>query len=106
MDTFHSRGFKVDAIDNCKSFDIILSIRKLIQQNQSFDSIIICILSHGNDGFVYGSDSLPIYIDDLKKEICCKELLNKPKILIIQACQGESMQKAYPVRFCFFFFHC
>lgn len=98
-ETFAARGFKIYQKDNVASFDIIASIRELIaKQAQSFDSTAICILSHGNEGLVYGADSLPIKIDEIQKELCVESLINKPKILIIQACQGESMQKAYAVR--------
>lgn len=46
---------------------------------------------------VYGSNSVPVKIKEIQDIIVSKELLNKPKILILQSCQGEVTQRAEPV---------
>ncbi|XP_053176786.1 caspase a-like [Scomber japonicus] len=65
------------------------------------DSVFVVIMSHGELGAVLGvnykkgdpereKDKFPI--DDIYKHLAtthCQELLDKPKIIIIQACRGE-----------------
>ena len=50
------------------------------------DAFILCILSHGDDGVVYGTDGV-VSIDLLADEIkgnSCPSLAGKPKIFIVQ----------------------
>ncbi|XP_077578179.1 caspase a-like [Stigmatopora nigra] len=69
---------------------------------QHTDSVIVVIMSHGKKDFIYGVDWTAIQIKDeedvfavenIYKKLAsanCKALLNKPKIIIIQACRGKS----------------
>ena len=56
------------------------------------DSFICCILSHGDRGVVFGSDSEPVKLDNVEKWAGkSKTLRDKPKIFFIQACQGTEL---------------
>lgn len=93
--TFTDVGFKVHTKDDLTASNILCELRRFVTQCKS-DCVIVCVLSHGNDGIVYGIDSEPVAIKDLEKEICVNDLADIPKILIIQACQGDEMQPVNP----------
>ncbi|XP_062594748.1 caspase-8-like [Saccostrea cucullata] len=71
-------------------------IRKVCQDysrkdHSQFDSLVVCILSHGTTGAVYGSDSQSIPIRDITSYFTasqCPTLADKPKLFFFQACQG------------------
>jgi len=55
---------------------------------------VVCILSHGFEEAVYGANSIALRITDIENLLCSYETLyNKPKLLIIQACQEEVVKK-------------
>ena len=61
------------------------------------DSYICCILSHGKEGEISGSDNQYVKIRDLAKELTkLPKLRGKPKIFFIQACQGKEKPEALP----------
>ena len=52
---------------------------------------MLCILSHGQRGSVYGSDDKLVPIEQLETLFDgkqCNQLAGRPKLFIIQACQG------------------
>uniref|UniRef100_A0AAQ5YB49 Caspase-2 n=1 Tax=Amphiprion ocellaris TaxID=80972 RepID=A0AAQ5YB49_AMPOC len=62
--------------------------------HQTVDSCVVCLLSHGVDGAVYGTDGQLLQLDWVFKSFDnahCLLLQNKPKMFFIQACRGEEM---------------
>ncbi|NXW75526.1 CASPA protein, partial [Hirundo rustica] len=58
---------------------------------------ICCILSHGASGAIYGTDYKLVSIRVLMTHFTakqCPQLAGKPKLFFIQACQGDSTQRA------------
>jgi len=54
--------------------------------------VVLCILSHGGDGFIYGSDGAKIDTRKLLSNldnVNCPNMKGKPKVIILQACQGS-----------------
>ena len=54
------------------------------------DMAVLCVLSHGCDQHVFGADRKLVRendIVDILNNVKCKAMADKPKILIIQACQ-------------------
>lgn len=94
QNTFSSFGYRIIIRENILHTEILTVIQDAVNQCISMDSIVVCILSHGYKGIVYGSDSIPVAIEDIERILCTDRLLGKPKILIIQACQGEETQQA------------
>jgi len=53
---------------------------------------VLCILSHGSQGSIYGTDGEEIEIDKIMEQFDgknCPALKDKPKLFFIQACQGR-----------------
>lgn len=103
---FKKFGYETRIRDNRLHTEILNDIRDVINESVRFDSVIVCILSHGCKGIVYGANSVPVKIEEIEKLIISDRLIGKPKILIIQACQGEETQKAKEVHQFISFFFC
>lgn len=61
------------------------------------DSLVCCILSHGEEGKIFRSESRAVELDDIKNLFTAKEcpkLQGKPKLFFIQACRGKVQTKA------------
>lgn len=87
-EVFSALGYSVESHDNVDHLDMLGLIRGACSRSMLKDSLIVCILSHGFEGAVYGSDSIPVGISDIQNVLCADEnLSDKPKLLIIQACQ-------------------
>ncbi|XP_054452142.1 caspase-8-like [Anoplopoma fimbria] len=59
------------------------------------DAFICCILSHGRKGVVFGTDEQPLSIKQITgtfKPTAQSTLTGKPKVFLIQACQGGQVQ--------------
>ena len=94
--TFDAYGFVVERYDDVKGTEMIHIIEDTARKNHSaYDCFVCCILSHGNLGLVCGSDGVAVEIKDLTaavKPARCPSLTGKPKIFIMQACQGSNIQ--------------
>lgn len=95
---FSSFGYKFRVLNNLLHTEILNAIRDIVNECFDLDSIFVCILSHGYKGMVFGANSIPVKIEDIEKLMISERLIGKPKILIVQACQGEQTQMAQPVR--------
>lgn len=59
------------------------------------DCTVVCILSHGEEGYIFGADGRKFELDaifQLFDNTCCPDLRGKPKLFIIQACRGGNNQ--------------
>uniref|UniRef100_A0A8D2AT08 Caspase-8 n=1 Tax=Sciurus vulgaris TaxID=55149 RepID=A0A8D2AT08_SCIVU len=78
--------------------EVLKSYQSMDHNNK--DCFICCILSHGDEGIVYGTDGQKVSIYDLTSYFTgskCPSLAGKPKVFFIQACQGDNYQKGVPV---------
>ncbi|XP_042353590.1 caspase-8-like [Plectropomus leopardus] len=58
------------------------------------DAFICCILSHGKKGVVQGTDWEPLAIEQITRTFKAHPSLTaKPKVFLIQACQGDRIQR-------------
>ncbi|XP_063735495.1 caspase-2 isoform X2 [Eleginops maclovinus] len=62
--------------------------------HRTVDSCVVCLLSHGVEGAIYGTDGQLLQLDwvfESFDNVRCPLLQNKPKMFFIQACRGEEM---------------
>ncbi|XP_059194583.1 caspase-2 isoform X4 [Centropristis striata] len=62
--------------------------------HRTTDSCVVCLLSHGVEGAIYGTDGQLLQLDWVFESFDnahCPLLQNKPKMFFIQACRGEEM---------------
>ena len=90
--TFRYLGYNVEVYRDCKARGIKTIFRGLQARNfDRHDSFVCCILSHGDDGKIIGSDSLPVELDYIRSLFTatdkCPTLKGKPKMFFIQACR-------------------
>lgn len=67
-------------------------VEKLRNYNHSmYDCFIIAILSHGDEGAIYGTDGDLVTLEDIMYQFGanrCPTLSGKPKLFFVQACRG------------------
>lgn len=90
---FSEMGFEAEVADNLKVKDMVQVLHKASCDddfNMKSDCFVCAILTHGEEGVVYGTDE-KIEVKQLLEPFKgnnCKGLVGKPKIFFIQACQG------------------
>lgn len=94
---FTSLGFTVVVHDNLTAGDMKRELQKLGLRNfLDDDALVVCVLSHGLKGYVFGTDEQPVYLQELTSPftgVAAPTLAGKPKLFFIQACQGLKYQK-------------
>lgn len=89
-------GYHVVILRNCTRDEMARTFEKIDKllknvQGVANDSFVCCILSHGREGEVFGSDSRPLEHSWIQRFLAKSEILrSRPKMLFIQACQGSS----------------
>uniref|UniRef100_A0A1Y1MQM3 Caspase family p20 domain-containing protein n=1 Tax=Photinus pyralis TaxID=7054 RepID=A0A1Y1MQM3_PHOPY len=93
--TFEQLGYTVEIENNLTHDEILRAITDTANKIRKHSSLIICILSHGLEGRVFGVNSISVNISQIRDTVCSvntTHLRNKPKILILQSCQGTECQ--------------
>lgn len=98
---FRFLGYKVEVHRNLNSQEMLEIVGEMGKRDhKNCDSFVCCILSHGNEGHVYGTDSVMVNLDDLAKKVDannCPSLGGKPKLFFLQACRGKMKEDAIRV---------
>uniref|UniRef100_A0A4W6C4F8 Caspase-8 n=1 Tax=Lates calcarifer TaxID=8187 RepID=A0A4W6C4F8_LATCA len=93
---FYSLGFDVVIHDNLTADDMRHKLKELSRRNYSNeDALVVCVLSHGEQGCVFGTDEKKVSLRELTEPFTSKiapTLTGKPKLFFIQACQGSGYQ--------------
>ncbi|XP_046556040.1 caspase-8-like [Haliotis rubra] len=103
LKTFTELYFDVRQYDNMKSTDMVrvLVNMALNVDHKEYDCFACCILSHGAQGHIYGTDGRLVSITDMTgpfKSVVCPSLAGKPKLFFIQACQGREKQEGQEIQ--------
>ena len=86
---FLDLGFVVDRFDNPSKKEIQHIVKAAANEDFSNMSCCVCaILSHGEEGIVYGTDDY-VKIKDVTSTFRSRGLAGKPKFFLFQACQGS-----------------
>ena len=75
-----------------KELDSVIKEERLHPAHTEGDAFILAIFSHGAKGRIFGIDGRDVKIEAIKEAFDgkhCKSLAGKPKLFIIQACQGS-----------------
>lgn len=81
------------------SLDIISALRFVSLEDHSyFDCLVVCILSKGSKGKVYGPDGISVHVDqltDIFSRHNCPTLADKPKLFFLQILEldGNAISK-------------
>ncbi|XP_069020625.1 caspase-8 [Embiotoca jacksoni] len=89
-------GFTVVIHDNLTAENMRYTLTELGKKNFINDDVlVVCVLSHGENGCVFGTDGQKVYLQELTipfKSDRARTLAGKPKLFFIQACQGKDYQ--------------
>uniref|UniRef100_A0A182J468 Uncharacterized protein n=1 Tax=Anopheles atroparvus TaxID=41427 RepID=A0A182J468_ANOAO len=95
---FTDFGYEIMLEENNTHHQILQSVQHAVQRiRPTHCSLIVCLLSHGQEGIVFGSNSVPVEVKSIQHLMAHERLTGKPKLLIVQACQGSDLQSAVPI---------
>jgi caspase-like apoptosis-related cysteine protease len=94
--TLSALGFEVITYDDLSFTDLIRHVEKFSKQDhKEYDCFVMVVLSHGDTQLMYAQDYS--YKPDLLWNSFtadkCSSLAGKPKIFLIQACQGNQLDE-------------
>ena len=96
---FGDLGFTVIPKENRTREQILHDVESIASEKvlPEHDCFVLWLMSHGSSGEVFGSDEIPLTIQTIKGGLSnesCAALTGKPKLLFVQACRGEELDKA------------
>ena len=98
---FRYLGYNVEVHREVDSKGMLHIMSEMGRRNhQEYDSFVCCILSHGTEGHVCGTDSKKVSLDTLTQKMDaqrCPTLRDKPKLFFLQACRGKLREAAVPI---------
>ena len=92
---FTALGFTVWIVRNLDSNSMRSKFKELISKDHSkSDSVVVCLLSHGLSGKIYGTDGELVEVAEFISALnLCSSLNHKPKLFFIQACRSIDKQE-------------
>uniref|UniRef100_A0A3F2YXQ1 CASPL1 n=1 Tax=Anopheles funestus TaxID=62324 RepID=A0A3F2YXQ1_ANOFN len=98
INLFTEFGYELILEENNTHHQILQAVQHAVQRIKPMHySLIVCLLSHGQEGKVFGSNSIPVEVKAIQQLMANERLTGKPKLLIVQACQGADLQSAVPI---------
>ncbi|XP_070202426.1 caspase-8-like isoform X2 [Littorina saxatilis] len=91
--TFKKMEFDVQWKDDLTSEGMLSLMKEISTKNhEAYDCFVCCVLTHGKEGELLGSDDKPVLVKELTEPLQaskCPSLADKPKLYFLQACQGH-----------------
>ncbi|XP_005149203.1 caspase-3 [Melopsittacus undulatus] len=91
---FMKLGYKIKINNDLSCVEISELLKRVSQEDHSNRSSFVCVLlSHGDEGVIYGTDG-PLelkVLTSLFRGDKCRSLAGKPKLFFIQACRGTEL---------------
>ncbi|XP_078367136.1 caspase-3-like [Oculina patagonica] len=95
---FQKLKFKVEIYNNQTKAEIRnIAEKKALSDHSKYDAFIFSILTHGEEGLVYGTDGTILIRDITSKFKSNASLAGKPKIFFFQSCQGTEFMDGLDV---------
>ncbi|KAK3735760.1 hypothetical protein QZH41_008916 [Actinostola sp. cb2023] len=89
--------YKVKLVENQRARNLKETVFKFAKEDhKNYDSVVVCLLSHGLEGQIYGVDGSLVSINDLVSMFNgngAKTLVGKPKLFFVQACRGGEFDR-------------
>ncbi|KAF3699004.1 Caspase-8 [Channa argus] len=96
---FSRLGFEMKVYNNLTADEMRSTLGELSTNNfMNHDALVVCVLSHGEKGCVYGTDEQRLPLAELTKPFTsgrAPTLAGKPKLFFIQACQGNDYERGF-----------
>ena len=90
-------GFRVSVYNDKSEVEMMLLLQECAEQNHApFSAFFVIILSHGEKGVILTSDCKAVKVCTIASRFTvknCPSLARKPKIFIVQACQGSDISE-------------
>ena len=97
---FGALDFKVKIERNLKQEEIYNVLHNIsCEDHSNYDCFVLCLMSHGLDGFVYGADGERVFLDTVRNLFSnsrCSTLKGKPKLFVIQANRNNGVVNGNP----------
>jgi caspase-like apoptosis-related cysteine protease len=99
--TLKNLHFNVSIFKDFKQMEMMHEIDGVAKMDHShYDCILVCILSHGEFGYLYSKDQ-HYKLEQITSYFTadrCPSLAGKPKLFFIQACQGDRLDAGVSMR--------
>ena len=93
---FQGLGYEVKSVYNHTKKGIVNGLQGIVDEikcsKTAQDSVVVFLMSHGEDDFIYCSDGEKLAVDTVRELFSndnCAKLAGKPKLIFIQACRGK-----------------
>ncbi|KAL9704417.1 hypothetical protein quinque_007935 [Culex quinquefasciatus] len=98
LNIFTAFGYQPLVVENIPHAEIPTQVEQAVNAVKSTHcSLVVCLLSHGQEGKIYGSNSIPVNVKSIERAMAAEKLTGKPKLLFVQACQGPDLQSAVEI---------
>uniref|UniRef100_A0A8R1XKX5 Caspase n=1 Tax=Onchocerca volvulus TaxID=6282 RepID=A0A8R1XKX5_ONCVO len=101
---FRQLNYTVSVYRNLCAKEMLNAIRDFSKrpEHRLLDSCVICVLTHGEHGELYGTDDNAVSVLEFVSSLNarnCPALAHKPKLFFLQACRGQQYDHGFGTEF-------